>query len=70
MLPDQNRKVPRNLTFEKVYNYALELFCYDRDKVNSWWISGNEDLGGMSPYEMVKNGKGRKLIRIMEKCGV
>lgn len=61
---------PKNLTYEKVYNHALSVFCQDRDKTNIWWMTKNPLLDGMSPYEMVKEGKGRKLIRIMERCGI
>lgn len=61
---------PKTLTYEKVYSHVLELFNHDRDKANSWWISKNDLLDNKAPYEMVKEGKARKLMRIMEKCGI
>jgi hypothetical protein len=60
---------PRNLTYEAVYNYALIVFGFDRDKVNSWWMKKNEKFDNLAPHEMVREGKGRKLMRILEKCG-
>lgn len=60
----------RNPTYEMVYTRALELFEQDRNKTNLWWITKQEILDNKAPYEMVKEGKARKLIRMMEKCGV
>lgn len=62
-----NKSVPRNLTYAKVYQYALELFGFDKDKTNSWWMSQLEELG-MSPFEMVKLGKGRQIMRLIDKA--
>jgi hypothetical protein len=65
-----NKKVPRSLTYEKVYTFVLELFQYDRDKTNAFWMNKLPELDNKSPYEMVKEGKARKLMRVMEKCGI
>lgn len=62
-----NKSVPRNLTYAKVYHYALELFGFDKDKTNAWWMSQLEELG-MSPFEMVKLGKGRQIMRLIDKA--
>lgn len=62
-------RVPKSITYEKVYNRALEIFNNDRDKTNSWWIKKKEEFHDKSPYEMVKEGKGRQLMKILEKCG-
>lgn len=59
---------PKNLTYEKVYNAALELFSYDRDKTNSWWMTKLEELDNLAPYEVVKIGKARRLMRFITKC--
>lgn len=67
-LIDESKSFPRNLTYKQVYNIALEMFQYNKDKTNSWWMTKTEELGGLSPYQMVKNGKGRQLIRLLEKC--
>lgn len=69
MLSD-NKSKPRNTTYSKVYSYALEVFNYDKDKTNSWWINKQDYLNGKSPYELVKEGKGRKLMKILEKCKI
>ncbi|HMG16373.1 MAG TPA: hypothetical protein VK590_13040 [Saprospiraceae bacterium] len=66
-MPD-NKSNPKNLTYAKVYSYALELFDYDKDKTNSWWLTKQEELGGKAPFELVKEGKGRRLVRIIQRC--
>lgn len=68
MLVQENKKAPRNLTYRQVYNSALEMFDNDKDKTNSWWMSPQEEFENLSPYEMVKTGKGRKLMRLINKC--
>jgi len=56
------------LGYEKVYQHALQLFGYDKDKTNAWWISKLEQLDNKSPFEWVREGKGRELIKLMVKC--
>lgn len=63
-------RCPKNLTYEKVYNYAYSLFGHDKDKTNAWWMGKQEMFDNRSPYEMVKEGKGRQLIRLIERCGI
>lgn len=65
---DENKSTPRNTTYAQVYSYALELFGYDKDKANAWWMAKQEELGGKAPYELVKEGKGRRLIKIIQRC--
>jgi len=67
-MKQENKIVPRNLTYKKVFDHALEFFGHDRDKTLSWWMKKAEEFGNLSPFEMVKEGKGRRLIRMMEKC--
>lgn len=68
MILQESKSVPRNLTYAQVYACALEFFNHDKDKTNHWWLNKHEELSGLSPYEMVKQGKGRKLVRLIEKC--
>lgn len=70
MITKEYSHAPRNMTYEKVYNYVLELFGQDRNKANAFWIREQDELGGKAPHQMVKEGKGRKLIKILEKCGI
>jgi uncharacterized protein (DUF2384 family) len=70
MIIKEYTQVPRNTTYEKVYNYVLDLFEQDKDKANSWWLGQQEELNGKAPYQMVKEGNGRKLIKILQKCGI
>lgn len=67
MLIDENKRKPRNLTFQQVYDMALKMFNEDKDKTNSWWMSRCEEFENLSPYEMVKIGKGRKLVKLIER---
>lgn len=64
----ENKSVPRNITYEQAYSFALELFGYDKDKTTAWWLSRQKVLNDKSPYEMVKEGQGRRLMRIMRQC--
>jgi hypothetical protein len=38
--------------------------------MNAWWMTKNNEMDGLTPYEMVKNGKGRKLMRMLERCEI
>lgn len=67
MLAD-NKKIPRNLTYARVYSFALELFQFDKDKTNVWWMSKRKELNDKSPFEMVKTGKGRLLMKYINRC--
>lgn len=62
------KRSPKNLTYAKVYNVALELFRFDKDKTNTFWMTKNEMLNGLSPFEMVKEGRGRELLKIINRC--
>jgi len=68
MTLNESKSVSRNTTYERVYSAALELFNNDRNKLNCWWISQQPELGNIAPYEMIKAGKGRKLLKIIERC--
>lgn len=58
----------QKISYEKVYHYALQLFEFDKDKTNSWWMGKCEELDGLSPFEMVKEGRGIELMKIINKC--
>jgi hypothetical protein len=58
----------KNTTYEHAYCAALEMFAYDRDKTNAWWLRKSDEFGGLAPYEMIKNGQGRKLIKLINRC--
>jgi len=68
MLTQDYRKSPRNLTYSQIYSFALEIFGYDKDKTNAWWLTKCEELGGKAPHELIKEGKGRKLLRLIQRC--
>jgi hypothetical protein len=68
MIQNESKTTSRRTTYERVYSAALELFEHDRNKLNFWWISQQPELGNIAPYEMIKAGKGRKLLRIIERC--
>ncbi len=55
-------------TYERIYLSAKDLFKDDMNRLNLWWLQRHDSLGGKAPYEMIKEGKGRKLLRIIEKC--
>lgn len=55
--------VARNVTYQMVFEKLYEFFQYDKDKALSFYLRPIEKLDNESPYEMIKNGKGRKLLR-------
>lgn len=63
-----NKYVPKSMPYAKVYQHALELFGYDKDKTNVWWMSPINELEGASPFEMVKSGRGRELMKLINRC--
>lgn len=68
MILNESKSASRRTTYERVYSAALELFENDKNKLNFWWISKQLEFGNLAPYEMIKAGKGRKLLRIIERC--
>ncbi len=64
----QNDKVPRNITYEMIYNLLIDLFESDRDKAMNFYLSRKEAFGWLSPYEMVKNGRGAELLKLIRKA--
>lgn len=68
MLTEEYRSSSKATTYERVYKSALEMFDYDKDKTNAWWMNKQDELDGLAPYEMVKQGKGRKLLKLIERC--
>lgn len=61
---------PKSLTYDKVRQIALEIFNYDKDKLNIWWMAKNPHLDDRSPFEVVRDGQGRELVRYLERCGL
>ena len=61
---------PKNITYEKIYNRALDLFNGDRNRTNLWWIRKSELFDNKAPHELVREGKGQKLMKIIERCGL
>jgi hypothetical protein len=60
--------IPKNITYATVYEFALEVFQYDKDKLNAWWITRHEELNGKSPYEVIRDGKGQWLMKHLQRC--
>lgn len=60
----------KNITYERVRETALQLFGYDKDKLNNWWLAPCNEFDGLSPYEVVKKGKGQRLMRYLERCAL
>lgn len=58
----------RLTTYARIYSAALDMFDHDKDKTNAWWLSKCEQLGNKAPYELVKEGKGRKLLKLINRC--
>lgn len=57
-----NNRKPKNLTYAKAFETILEFFQYDKDKALAWYMSPNPGLSNMTPFEMIKIGRGQKLM--------
>ena len=56
---------PKSVTYQKVYDVILEYFNGDKSKALAWYMAVNPALGGISPYEMIKKGRGAKLMKYL-----
>lgn len=62
-MSEHHKSVHKNITYEKAFNEILEYFNYDKDKTIKWYMTKNPLLGNISPFEMIKNGNGQKLMK-------
>lgn len=56
---------PKTVTYTQAFSEILEFFNGDKDKAIAWYTVKNPALGDISPYEMIKIGKGRKLMQFI-----
>jgi uncharacterized protein (DUF2384 family) len=60
--------VPKNITYANAFKEILDFFHGDKDKAIAWYMSPNVLLGNTSPFEMIKNGRGQKLMKFIRSC--
>lgn len=60
-------KIQKSVSYKDLLDKAEEVFLYDKDKVLSWYTRNAKEFGGLSPFQMCKNGKGRTVIQYLEK---
>lgn len=68
MVLRDNKSHSKKLNYQKIYQYALEIFGYDKDKTNSWWLTKCKELDDRSPFEFVRDGRGRELMKMITRC--
>jgi hypothetical protein len=56
---------PKTITYHQAFQEILEFFNGDKDKAIAWYTVKNPALGGVSPYEMIKEGRGAKLMKFI-----
>lgn len=56
----------KDVTYEKAFNLIVEFFNDDKDKAMKWYMTRNPLLGNIAPFEMIKQGRGRKLVQFIE----
>jgi|GEM_PF-2935064 len=66
MIKNENKSVKKNVSYAYGFKLILDYFNQDKDKAISWYLTPNPGLGNISPYEMIKIGRGRKLIKFIE----
>lgn len=60
-----SKQNPRTITYHQAFQEILEFFNDDKDKAIAWYTIKNPALGGISPYEMIKIGRGAKLMKFI-----
>ncbi|MDE2024889.1 MAG: hypothetical protein KGJ07_00170 [Patescibacteria group bacterium] len=59
----------KRTSMQDLINAAIECFgC--KDMAYSWWTSKNTQLEGKSPFEVTKEGKGHKAMKILYRLGL
>ncbi len=53
------------VTYQQVLDAALRMFNHDKDKTICWWMTKIPELDNLSPFEMVRNGHGWKIMKII-----
>lgn len=56
----------RILVNSRHWKLVLEYFTGDKDKTFEWFETPNPDLDRMIPIEMIKLGRGKKLLAFIE----
>jgi hypothetical protein len=69
-MKSDHKSSPKNPTYQQVRDIAYEFFQYDKDKLDAWWMTKQDELDNKAPYELVKEGKGRMLIKLLERCAL
>jgi hypothetical protein len=60
-----NKSNHKNITYDQAFKEILDYFNYDKDKAIAWYMAKNAALGDISPFEMIKLGKGQKLMKFI-----
>lgn len=55
----------KRITYSQVFDAALEQFHHDKDKTIVWWMTKVPEMDNLSPFEMVRNGHGWKILKII-----
>ena len=67
-MKNENRCKPHDYGYQRIYNHVIDLFGHDREKANKWWMAPNPYLEDKAPYQLVKEGRGKELNKIIWKC--
>lgn len=55
--------VRSKISYESVYEKALEVFGYNKDKAIIWYMTKQEKYGNKSPYELCKAGRSESMLK-------
>lgn len=67
-MKNENRMGARPHGYEKILNHVIHVFNYDKEKAFKWWMTPNSNLEDKSPFQFVKDGKAREMMKILRKC--
>lgn len=67
-MKNENRMGKRPHGYERILNHVVHIFNYDKEKAFKWWMTPNVNLEDKSPFQYVKDGRSKELMRILRKC--
>jgi uncharacterized protein (DUF2384 family) len=56
-----------SIKYEDVLKKIMKIFNNERDKAFNFYLSPVSELNNRSPYEMIKIGKGRYVMRLLDR---
>lgn len=70
MIKRENLSVPKNIPYWKAFKEIMAFFDHDKDKALKFYMMPHPHFDDMFPFEMVKSGKGQKLMQFIRRASM